>query len=309
MLKNRIVVKGDLNAHNNIKKISQGFSMFEIHTENNIITTCTQEEFYSLNRAAIDSYTDVVTIHSPLIPREKASGYDCVTLEGAVADKFMYEALRCSFQLADIFAKKFNHKVGVNVHIEHDIEDLLALDLIDRIEDMLRKLFNTYPMVDLYIENVIPLMSDTNGNTIARSGCFNEPAAIAKYFNSVLYGKSGQMRCYSTLDVCHALVTIRTQMAVGLEPRLSLEEYFEKYASTIKQIHLCNVKNFGYGKGEHGCTFKDDEELLDTILTYIERYCPFADLVLEVYEDDYANPINCKELADMIARKHPTVIM
>ena len=74
------------------------------------------------------------------------------------------------------------------------------------------------------------------------------------------------------------------------------------YKSDNYYVHLSDKLGSGdpHTGGVHGFNFKYNEPLLTNILKTCERYNPT--LVLEVYENDYGDPLNAMALHERIEK-------
>ena len=236
-------------------------------------------------REIIMKIPDVVSVHSRLT-------HDNVTLpNGNVDIKFLEyapvrEALIEACSLADMCAKRYNHPIGIVVHNSLSYDEFIKIPSIkDTIVDFLDAILNKVDSrVELWIENVT--LIKVEDRVIFRNGTHSDTSDIALYLNSVFGG-----RVFTVFDTCHAMTTARILNAVGLGNVAGsvLTETLRAFSRNCKEVHLSNVINYGFNKGEHGCGFIDmkDTKDLEFILTLIKEYVPTAFLCYEIGEKDY----------------------
>ena len=80
-----------------------------------------------------------------------------------------------------------------------------------------------------------------------------------------------------------------------ISPHINMEESFKKNSPVIKLVHLANKNGSGFGKGNHGAAFKEDDkdELIDILFLH-KKYGNGCPITIETDEYDYMNPIAYK---------------
>ena len=85
--------------------------------------------------------------------------------------------------------------------------------------------------------------------------------------------------------------------------------YFKAYgeAGLCREIHFSNCISWGVDKENHGVDFREGNErdmrYFDFLCTLIEKYLPYADLCLEVREEDYTKPEAYGHIYDMLQKR------
>lgn len=179
------------------------------------------------------------------------------------------------------WCKKLN--CGLIVHANITLEKLYNMDK----EEVLINFINESGIV-WHIENVTDEISNEND-------CIKAPVQICDYINK----KLKKQICFPLLDICHFLM-IQENFCSSL--KYNLKQAIEMYKSDNYYIHLSDKLGSGdpHTGGVHGFNFKYNEPLLTNILKTCERYNPT--LVLEVYENDYGNPLNAMDLHERIEK-------
>lgn len=247
------------------------------------------KEFYE-NTPSLKEYLDILLntgldikiIHTPLVLGDDVE-----------IDDFWEEKKRDVFlktcELSNMLGSKLNKNILVVVHTSMDFRhEINNVEKITSIDNILAEALNKYPNISIAIENIIPVVVN-QGGFFGRNGFLNDNCLYVDYFINK-YGFND--RIGTVLDICHALTTIKLMDYCKIP--LKLEEFFEWNKKYIKLIHLANIGDNGYGKGNHGTGFIDgkDVELLNDILNLYHKYDYGCQVTIEVYEEDYSNPIN-----------------
>lgn len=225
---------------------------------------------------------NIEVIHTPLINHED------IDLLSIVNEKDKYEMFYKTCILAEYIAEKENKEIIVVIHNSNSIESYKELNLLFKIENLLKEILNICPKIKIAIENVIPLIL-SNNKAKGKTAFLGEGAELSNYLNSNgLNGKIG-----TVLDICHATITINILKCCGTT--ISLEDFFKWNKDEIMLIHLANTKGSGYLKGEHGCAFSQDKEDLIKLEEFYKLYLKYkykCPITIEVYEEYYCNCIN-----------------
>lgn len=222
---------------------------------------------------------DIQILHSPL-----AYGEDTDLSKIEEPDTFKTAHKTC--QLAQLLADYYERRMPVVFHFGGDIEELKTQPARRAaFLGALTTLYQTYPAVDFYFENVTTLIFSKHPENPCRRYRDADPKTAPQLVRWLREVFQDATRFYSVLDTCHALMTVRLLQTLGAE--LSLEDFFKENEGVCGLIHLANARNYGIGP-DHGTPFlKEDTELLEEILTLYQMYhfnCPFT---LEINETDY----------------------
>ena len=135
-------------------------------------------------------------------------------------------------------------------------------------------------------------MKRTLGLEITLGGIFYDNVKLANFLNEVFRTN----RFGTVLDTAHILTTIRIYERIfsdyeEIKEKFSIEKYFEKNKDVIKLIHLADLKNLGFRKGEHGVKFDNKEDMKFFIDLY-KKYEYDCDITIEITEKDYVKNEN-----------------
>lgn len=256
--------------------------------ENNVEVQLLQD-FYE-EKTSLEEYLNIMVstglnikiIHTPL-----AFGDD-VQIDDLWEDK-KRDVFFKTCKLSNMLGSKLDKNILVVVHTSMSFrQDINNIEKITLIDGILLEALNKYPNISIAIENIIPVVVN-QGGFFGRNGFLDDNCLYVEHFISK-YGFND--RIGTVLDICHALTTIKLMKYCKLP--LSLEQFFDWNKNHIKLIHLANVGDNGYGKGNHGTGFIEGEdiELLRDILNLYHKYDYCCQVTIEVYEKDYLNPIN-----------------
>ena len=230
----------------------------------------------------INSGLNISVIHTPL-----SAG------EAVEINHFHEERKRNVFiktcELSNMLGISLKKNILVVVHcgmnFKEDINDFNKIKLID---DTLLFTLNKYPNISIAVENIIPLMAGPAG-IYGRNGFLNDNCLYVDYFIN-RYGFKD--RIGTVLDTCHALTTIKLLQYCKID--VTLDQFFDWNKENIKLIHLANIGDNGYGKGNHGIGFIEgkDLELLSNIIELYFKYNYNCPITIEVIEKVYSNPVN-----------------
>jgi hypothetical protein len=246
-------------------------------------------EFYE-ETPSLEEYLDTLLgtglnikiIHTPLVFG------DDVEIDNFWEDKNRDVFLK-TCKLANMLGRKLDKNILVVVHTSMDFkQDINNVEKITLIDKILLEALNKYSNISVAIENIIPVVVNHKG-FFGRNGFLNDNCLYIDYFiNKYGFGD----RIGTVLDICHALTTIRLMEYCKIP--LSLEEFFDWNKKYIKLIHLANIGDNGYGKGNHGTGFIEGKDI-DLLSDVLDLYCKYeynCQVTIEVYEEDYTNPIN-----------------
>lgn len=228
-------------------------------------------------------YTPYVeAIHCPLYP-----GWE-FNLENIESEK-VKKNITDTCKLAQKIAERKMGRVYVVFHSGISVAETKSKRIWKDITSMFYDLVKDYPNVDFLIENLMPYKIDTKTNTFYfRNGSFHDAIEMVHQLGRM----HGKERFGTTLDTAHAEVTCAFYKRILQEEIINIEQYFKDFRDTCKLIHLSDCIDIGLN-GLHGIAFTKEREF--KMKEYIDLYHKYnynCDIVLEVREDNYDNPIN-----------------
>lgn len=258
------------------------------------------DEFDNFNDCVDDLYQTVINIpdinircvHSPL-----ESGED-VNIEFLENEKDFFK-LSKTVELAGRLSDYYNETIKIIMHSSFNYENYKKIpSLLKRIEDFVEKSLDKYKNIIICIENVIPCKFSKEKELFFRNGCLFDNIKLVKHLRT----KLNTNRIGTVLDTCHMMITLQTldnifkDNYIDYIKEFDMEKFFIENKDYIQLIHLCDVKNLGYNKKEHGIKFESDRlylmsNLIDLYLEYNYR----CDITIEIIEDDYVINNNFKE--------------
>ena len=234
----------------------------------------------------------VVTVHGPI-------GKVTASIEHATSEKY-YPLLEGTVKLAKKFSDFYNERVGVVLHNEISSRYIDWFDFIYQgIKYVVNILTRTYPMLDIYVENVVPFRYDTQANMFDYhpNGIFDDNVKLVERLNKDVQG----CNVYTLLDTAHAMISINAERRMFYNqdvnlPMYNIRDYMERYKDTIKYMHLADGIELGLKKGQHGVAFTQDRHyVLEFIMNVYKELGYNNDICLEVVEDDYIKRANFKD--------------
>lgn len=232
-----------------------------------------------------NSGLNVEAIHVPLL--ENA---DDANLEYLSMPKY-YTAFLNYCKLAQMCSEHFNHDVKIVMHnnMPLDIYEQIPV-LFDFVKDAFKIALDKYPNVTFSLENLLVVLFRKDSVQFRNCGFF-ENIVLAKFFNNFF----NTTKFNSTLDICHMLSTLKTIDNYKDEEyfknfTFTIEEFFKQNKDTIDNIHLNNLNNYGFSKGDHGTTFDknnpDDVKLLTNLIELYKKYEYDCNITIEICEPD-----------------------
>ena len=291
-----LVYKCSINLEQAKALVDKGMRKFELHTDDRFIC---DPDAHEVALGLLDILPDIVSIHTPLDNMMVDMSRTSCTIGMIDKDKVMRKAVKSTMKLAQICAEKYGHRVSVIMHNEDSLNTLFIWNNSESVLRLFTKLLKKYPMVDICLENTTPMEKLDGFSTTFHGGVFSETAEIVQVLNSRLVDKVGE-RFFTCLDTCHLLTSFKVYKALGLPLNTTLPKVFSDYKTTCKQIHFANVKGFGTRNCHHGIGFQNDVKLMIELLQYIDLYLPGSDIVLEMKETDYYNPVNSVHATNFI---------
>ncbi len=217
--------------------------------------------------------------------------------------------IRNVFRLAQYCADIWKHRMLVVIHTSLSYYDYMEYELLrKRLVKLLGQFFEKYPMVDLAVENVVPMEYKEGRGEAPRlcNGTFTDLAKIVRALRESFGERVG-----SVLDLCHAAMTEKYMTALlaaaDFLPQkdkapeyldYSMEHYVQMHQGICRLIHFNDLTGNGYGRN-HGTAFQDWDKAKAWIALFQKYHyeCPFT---LEIREDDYKNCINYRKTKAML---------
>lgn len=217
--------------------------------------------------------------------------------------------VRNVFRLAQYCADIWKHRILVVIHTSLSYFDFIEYELFRRrLEHVLQKFFDDFPMVDLAVENVVPMeyKEDSGKSPRLCNGIFTDLTEIVGYLRERFGERVG-----SVLDICHAAMTEKYLTALlaaaDFLPQTSrpkhldygMEHYFQMNQGICKLIHFNDFTGNGYMEN-HGTAFQDQKKV-EALLELYRKYQYDCPMTLEIREEDYRNCINYRKTKAMLA--------
>lgn len=281
-----ILAKSLINKKQLDAKIKDGTNKIEIQLLEDFIDE--NISIRELFQETLKSNVVIYNVHAPLTNEEDFN------LEYFSQDLIKKIFLKCC-ELSQEYAYQYNREINIIVHNSFTLQMYKSIPLLlNEIISIFEKVIIKYPDVIISFENIIPF--SLKKNFYGRAGFLKENVDLANYFNNIcskpIFG--------TTLDICHALTTLKCFEMFKGEPmydkyNLNMEYFFMANKDTINNIHLCNLKNIGLGYMEHGTSFDisefSDFKILHHVIELYRKYEYNALMTLEVIEENY---LNCK---------------
>ena len=223
--------------------------------------------------------------------------------------------IRNVFRLAQYCSELWKHKVLVVIHSSLSYYDYMEFELFRRrLKEVLGQFFADYPMVDLAVENVIPMEYKQNGAESPRlcNGTFTDLTSIVCDLREQFGERVG-----TVLDLCHAAMTEK-YMKVLLEAAdflphknlpehldYSMEHYFRIHQGICRLLHFNDFTGNGYAQN-HG-TPLENEEKAAAWMRFYDKYAYDCPLTLEIREADYKNCVNYRNTLALLDRCYSSI--
>ncbi len=272
----KYIAKSAFKQSNIMDKINKGCDGVEIQLLNPENEICL-EKGYKIEKFLKDC--NIVSIHTPLVA-ETDNNFNIETPCGK--DGFIK-----SIELADKFSQFYGRRMNLVCHMDLSIKQQIELGIYEQTKEFLLENLEKYKNIDVNLENV----------TIRDMGVYD---------NVVLVKELNKENLWTTLDICHALMTESATGYFTSEGKYeneyyeyeTLEKAFEKNKDVCKWIHLNNATNegegYGVGRG-HGSIFNPNN--VNDVSTLLKTL-RFADTIglenicIEVREDNYLDSQN-----------------
>lgn len=220
--------------------------------------------------------------------------------------------IRNVFRLAQYCADIWKHRVLVIIHSSLSYYDYMQYEILRRrLIEVLKQFFAEYPMVDLAVENVVPMEYKQNGKESPRlcNGIFTDLTRIVCSLREQFGERVG-----TVLDLCHAAMTEKYMKVLlqaaeflpqGNPPEhldYSMEHYFKIHRGICRLIHFNDFTGNGYMQN-HGTPFQDPEKAAAWMRLY-EKYEYNCPLTLEIREENYKDCVNYRKTKALLTEKH-----
>ncbi len=292
-----ITAKSNHKPEQLMDRVNKGFKEIELQLTNDFLIP--NKDLNDYFKSVLNNSWDIISIHMPLI-----SGQQDINLEFLTCEKYKPIFIEvCT--LAQKCAEFYKHDVTIVLHNSFSLKmyELIPC-LFNEVKKILEYCIAKFPNVTYSMENIFPI--NVKYDYIFLQNCsFLENVELAQYFNDFFNVK----RFYTTLDICHALCTLKIMELYKSEPRYqkflyTLESFFDGNKHLINNIHLNNIRNMGIEKGDHSAKFdKDnpnDTQLLCDILKLYKKYNLTCNITIEIDEANYDDAILAKECKDLI---------
>ena len=202
-------------------------------------------------------------------------------------------------ELAARLSEYYEHDVKVIIHTAFLYEQYKKMPhLLQMIEEFISNSLDKYEGIVFCIENVHPCNISPTGDIYFRNGVFFDNIKLVKYLRE----KLNTTRIGTVLDTCHTIVTLRILEKLFAETYaeriegIDMERFFKENQEYCEVLHLCDVNDLGFARGEHGIKFEEDRiDALEEILECYKKYIPKADITIEILEEDYETSGNFEE--------------
>ncbi len=304
----KIYAKASFHADEIREKIKCGCDGLELHLQKDFLEkgsrfeACYPQELFRMH--------NIEAVHAPFYGSGQVMNLEQIFQHEDVSP------LRHVFRLAQYCAEIWKHRILVVIHTSLSYFDFMEYELLRRRMDrLLHQFFEAYPLVDLGIENVIPMEYQGQQGESPRlcNGIFTDLTRIV----CDLRERFGE-RVGSVLDVCHAAMTekylsVLLQAAdflpcTPLPPELDyrMERFFQIHQGICRLIHLNDFTGNGYGKN-HGTPFREQEQAEELIRLY-RKYAYDCPLTLEIREENYQDCVNYRKTKKMLEEAAGTAL-
>lgn len=239
---------------------------------------------------------DVRVVHAPIL---SFYGMSDVTLEDFVDDDiFLFEQV---FKIAEFFGSNHARMIDIVVHSESKVSIMESIgNTWSRAVIYIGYLLFKYPHTRLLIENVTPNRGTINNLVLTNNFLFDN-VDMAKRLREAL----NTNRIGTVLDVCHAKISQKyihgiSEMLCVTHEDMSLENYLVQNLPTLGLVHFADMRDSGYGRGQHG-TVPTDELNREFVYLY-EKYNCSCPVTLEVEETDFIKSLNYKAAYENIKK-------
>ena len=298
----KIYAKASFHADEIKEKIKCGCDGLELHLQKDFLEkgscfeSCYPQELFRMH--------NIEAVHVPFYGSGQVMNLEQIFQHEDVSP------VRHVFRLAQYCADLWKHRILVVIHTSLSYYDFMEYELFRRrLDTLLSQFFEEFPMVDLGIENVIPMEYKEHQGESPRlcNGFFTDLTRIV----CDLRERFGE-RVGSVLDICHAAMTDK-YMSVLLKaadflpsihvPReldYSMERFFQIHQGICRLIHLNDFTGNGYGEN-HGTPFSEQEKM-DELMRLYRTYAFDCPLTLEIREEDYQDCKNYRKTKEMLEK-------
>ena len=268
-------------------KIDIGCDGIEIQLLSELVDGRVGRYFKADEAFELDKFNEypVKVVHCPLL---SSYGLADVNIESFVSRDFSLLEQVC--YIADYFGKIQSISVLVVIHSEMNMDNMIAVNILDRVVNIVGYMIMKFRNIEIVLENVTPLRKVYKGEIYLSNNFHFDNIKITNYIRKELNTE----RVGTCLDTCHAMIADKYMKEIyrilgDLEYKdFSLESFFDFNKDVIKLIHLSDVNGNGYGRGKHGIRFTDKtKDRLKYIIDLYKKYGYTCPITLEVEETDY----------------------
>lgn len=230
------------------------------------------------------------TVHTAL------DNWDAVNLD-SLGNPMSWLLLQRACYIAQYLAERQNNKVGVVLHNTYTAEQFRKHpETLDIVVERVKYISRKFEQVYLMIENITPYNAES---LMLYNNCTPE-----QMFDVLSLFDDKGVKLYVTLDLCHSTMTKDTyeKMLLGtslqkqwveLESTLTYKGWFSLLSDYIVNLHIAKAIGDGHGHGKHGAPLNSfDKASISQLYEMCKMYSPNAIWTVEVFEDDYTNPVN-----------------
>lgn len=260
-------------------KINAGFKNIEIQL---ISKEISEQDYKDTLRVINEENINIRVVHTPLIQNGDGTCYE-VALDRLLVSDYVKVLEEC-FKYCEYVAKIEKHKIKMVVHNEFTKMIWSETNAIkEKIVPIIRRLFETYPDVNLVIENG-QVVNDDGFEILTK---MQDVSYAVNELNKYLEPN----RVLTLMDTCHLMMVWKDWELFNNVDETDWEQQF-KYATEfypLGLIHLNNIHINGI-ETDHGVAFdKDNEKDMNKLKQIMENYEKYAncEITIEVREDDY----------------------
>ena len=294
----KIYAKASLHAREIQEKIKCGCDGLELHLQKEFLENgscfeaCYDQKLFTMH--------NIEVVHVPFYGNGKVMNLEQIFQHEDVSP------VRHVFRLAQYCAELWKHRILVVIHTSLSYFDFTEFEVFRRrLETILQQFFEEYPMVDLGVENVIPMEYQKGDSPRLCNVTFTDVTNMV-YDLRERFGEG----VGTVLDVCHAAMT-RKYLSVLLkaadflpdkylpqELDYSMEHYFQMHQGICRLIHLNDFTGNGYAHN-HGTPFREQEQV-DELVRLYHKYAYHCPMTLEIREEDYKDCMNFRRTKKML---------
>lgn len=232
---------------------------------------------------------NVVSVHTPIV--YYADNYWDELLLTDLNDDIYKEIFFDTCKLADTLATYYGHNIIAIIHCDICLYELQKYEL-SKIQNTFGEVLKRYRNIQVGLENISPIRDNP---LRLNNGWLMGPADIVNYLNGVLEDN----KFVTILDICHLemaqyfLNLYKSSDIFESFPGYQIEDYLDKYNSTLGMIHLNSAEADGYGR-KHG-HIASINLVKKVLLYFLKKNKSVPYICLEVKETDYKKCVNYQQ--------------